>query len=42
LPRAWLVAGLTLLAIGVLQIPLLLVVAVVAPLSIALSWRDER
>ena len=42
LPRAWLVAGLTLLAIGVLQLPLLLVVAVVAPLSVALSWRDER
>jgi chromate transporter len=42
LPRAWLVAGLTLLAIGVFQLPLLLVVAVAAPLSIALSWRDER
>jgi chromate transporter len=41
LPRAWLVAGLTLLAIGVLQLPLVLVVAIVGPLSIALAWRHE-
>ena len=40
-PRAWLIAGLTLVAIGVLQLPLLLVVGVAAPLSIALSWRDN-
>jgi chromate transporter len=40
-PRAWLIAGLTLLAIGVLQLPLLLVVAVAAPLSVALAWRDK-
>jgi chromate transporter len=38
-PRAWLVAGLTLVAIGLLQLPLLLVLAVVGPLSIALAWR---
>jgi chromate transporter len=42
LPRAWAVAGVTLLAIGVLQVPLLLVVAVAAPLSIALAWRHDR
>jgi len=41
LPRAWLVAGLTLLAIGLLQLPLLLVLAIVGPLSIALAWRHE-
>jgi chromate transporter len=40
LPRVWLIAGLTLLAVGFLQLPLLLVVAVAAPLSIALSWRE--
>ncbi len=40
-PRAWLIGGLTLLAIGILQLPLLLVVAVAAPLSVSLSWRDE-
>ena len=40
-PRAWLVAGLTLVAIGVLQLPLLLVIAVVGPLSVALAWRHE-
>ena len=40
-PRAWLVAGLTLGAIGILQIPLLLVIAVVGPLSIALAWRHD-
>jgi chromate transporter len=41
-PRAWLIAALTLLAIGILQLPLLLVVGVAAPVSIALAWRDER
>jgi chromate transporter len=40
-PRAWLIAGLTLLAIGILQLPLLLVVGIAAPLSIAISWRDD-
>jgi chromate transporter len=39
--RAWLIAGLTLVAIGVLQLPLLLVVAVAAPLTVALAWRDN-
>ena len=38
-PRAWLVAGLTLLAVGVVQIPLLLVLAVLGPISVALAWR---
>jgi chromate transporter len=37
--RAWLVAGLTLVAVGVLQLPLLLVLAVLGPVSIALAWR---
>lgn len=41
LPRAWLVGALTLIAIGVLQLPLLLVLVVVGPLSIALAWRHE-
>jgi chromate transporter len=38
-PRAWLVAGLTLLAVGVVQLPLLLVLAVLGPISVALAWR---
>jgi chromate transporter len=39
IPRAWLVAGLTLAAVGVLQLALLPVLAVLGPLSIALAWR---
>jgi chromate transporter len=39
IPRAWLVAGLTLAAIGVVQLPLLPVLAVLGPLSVALAWR---
>jgi hypothetical protein len=31
--------GLTLAAVGVLQLPLLLTLAVLGPLSIALAWR---
>ena len=42
IPRAWLVAGLTLAAVGVLQLPLLLVLAVLCPLSIALTWRTAN
>jgi chromate transporter len=38
-PRAWLVAGLTLAAVGIAQLPLLLVLAVLGPISIALAWR---
>jgi chromate transporter len=38
-PRAWLVGGLTLAAVGVLQLPLLLALAALGPLSIALAWR---
>lgn len=38
-PRAWLLGGLTLAAVGVLQLPLLLALAVLGPLSIALAWR---
>jgi chromate transporter len=41
LPRTWLIAGLTLAAIGLLQLPLLLVLAVVGPLSVVLAWRSE-
>jgi chromate transporter len=41
LPRAWLVAGATFVSIAVLQLPLLWVVGVVGPLSIALAWRHE-
>jgi chromate transporter len=39
LPRAWLVTGLTLAAVGVLQLPLLPVLAVLGPISVALAWR---
>jgi chromate transporter len=38
-PRAWLVAGLTLAAVGIAQLPLLLVLVVLGPISIALAWR---
>ena len=40
-PRAWLVAGLILVAVALLQLPLLLVLAIAIPLSSALFWRDE-
>jgi len=38
----WLVAGATFLAIGVLRLPMIPVVLVLAPVSIALAWREGR
>jgi chromate transporter len=40
LPRVWLIGGLTFAAVALFQVPLLLVLAVVGPLSILLSWRS--
>ncbi len=39
IPRAWAVSGLTLVAVGLLQLPLLPALAVLVPLSVALAWR---
>ncbi|MCA1647789.1 MAG: chromate transporter [Chloroflexi bacterium] len=41
IPRAWGVAGLTLLAVGLLQLPLIPSLAVLGPISIALAWRRQ-
>ncbi len=38
----WVIAGATFLAIGVLRLPMIPVVLVLAPLSIALAWRGMR
>jgi chromate transporter len=40
LPRAWLIGGVTFVAVAIFQVPLLLVLLVIAPLSIVLSWRS--
>ena len=40
-PRAWLVGGLTFVAVGLFQLPLLLVLVVLGPLSVALVWRHR-
>ncbi|MCA1647533.1 MAG: chromate transporter [Chloroflexi bacterium] len=41
IPRAWALSGLTLLAVGLLQLPLIPSLAVLGPLSIALAWRKQ-